>query len=101
MPTGFEKIVALVRRTGDRCVVVDRMGNPEFVVVPFAEYERNSAREASAAGTDSLVSAITEHASRRPSGPAKSWEANAPEEVPPSVLPGADAADQYFFEPIE
>ncbi len=101
MSTGLEKIIALIRRTGDRCVVVDAAGDPAFVVLPLEEYERlalpSSARRRDA---DALVTRLDQQAAEpAASSPAAVLSPFAPAD-PPSGSGHTDA-DQYFFEPIE
>lgn len=40
MPTGLQKILDLVKRTGDRVVVLDSESQTAFAILPFEEYER-------------------------------------------------------------
>ena len=36
----IKKLINLIEKTGDRCVVVDTQGNPEFVIMSFSAYEK-------------------------------------------------------------
>jgi PHD/YefM family antitoxin component YafN of YafNO toxin-antitoxin module len=36
----LDKIIALVKKTGDRCIVLDTDGEPAFVLTSFDDYER-------------------------------------------------------------
>ena len=40
MASHMEKIISLIKRTGDRCVVVDVEGNPLYVMLSLTEYEK-------------------------------------------------------------
>ena len=101
MVSGLAKIIELIRRTGDRCIVVDASGNPDVVILPLAEYERLSAGQSGGnRRSESLFESITQ-AAARPMPPPKPWGTGADELTPLVETPLADAADQYFFEPIE
>ncbi|MDD5110427.1 MAG: hypothetical protein PHI63_04395 [Patescibacteria group bacterium] len=121
MPTGLEKIIALVQRTGDRCIVVDAAGNPAYVILPFEEYERIAVCPlpgAQAVPADSLFEEIQRESAAR-TAPPEAREEERPVKFPPmsaaptprhSVTPASavdvdptspDGSDQYYFEPIE
>lgn len=36
----LDRILALIKKTGDRCIILDHEGNPAFVLSSFDEYER-------------------------------------------------------------
>ncbi|MFA6322398.1 MAG: hypothetical protein WCX71_02860 [Candidatus Buchananbacteria bacterium] len=40
MPNGLEKIIELIKKTNNNCVVLDHEGNPAFVVLAFGDYEK-------------------------------------------------------------
>ena len=40
MPNSFTKIVDLVKKTGDNCVVLDNNGDPAYVVISFSNYQK-------------------------------------------------------------
>ena len=40
MSNPLEKILALIKHTGDNCIVVDADGNPVYAVMDFAKYEK-------------------------------------------------------------
>lgn len=104
MPNGFEKVMAIVRRTGDRCVVLDASGNPEFIILSLDEYERLTGRRNLPSGseTEQLLDSIAQSAGNRPGSKAAAPGAWAAEPSLPPVDPAPESAsDQYFFEPIE
>jgi len=39
MANPLEKIIDLIKKTGDNCIVLDALGNPAYVVVDFADYQ--------------------------------------------------------------
>lgn len=43
MPNGLEKIIELINKTKNNCIILDNVGNPSFVVLNFEEYEKLSA----------------------------------------------------------
>jgi len=104
MPTGFEKIIALIRRTGDRCIVVDAVGNPAYVVLPLDEYEHLVLSRRGADVGVPRVAPLLEAIDRAVANaqPTEATE-NPPavESSPPEGGSGIDVGDQYFFEPIE
>ena len=40
MPNSFTKIIDLVKKTGDNCVVLDNNGDPAYVVISFNNYQK-------------------------------------------------------------
>ena len=40
MPNSFTKIIDLVKKTGDNCVILDNEGNPAYVIVSFSDYRK-------------------------------------------------------------
>jgi len=40
MTNSFEKIISLIKKTGDNFVVLDSKGNPEYVIMGFKSYDR-------------------------------------------------------------
>ena len=39
MPNSLGKIISLIKKTGDNCIVLDYEGNPAYVVVTFDDYQ--------------------------------------------------------------
>ena len=39
MPQGLKKIIQLVKKTGDNCIILDHEGNPAYVIMDFDRYE--------------------------------------------------------------
>jgi len=100
MPTGLEKIIALISRTGDRCIVVDQAGNPAYVILPLDEYEHLAAKTAvpTASSADQLFDEIQRDTELRSIEPASTQTVD--ESVPP-LGSTDDQRDRYYFEPIE
>ena len=48
--TPFSKIIDLVKKTGDTCIVLDVTGEPAYVLMPFGMYERLAAGRADVTG---------------------------------------------------
>lgn len=40
MKSGLQKIIDLIKKTGDRVIVLDSANQDPFVILPFEEYER-------------------------------------------------------------
>ncbi|MEI6627488.1 MAG: hypothetical protein WCL61_02745 [bacterium] len=38
--SNFKKLIGLLKRTGDKAIVVDEMGNPNFVIMDLEGYEK-------------------------------------------------------------
>ncbi|MDO8560330.1 MAG: hypothetical protein Q7S23_04860 [bacterium] len=100
MTTGLEKIIAFIKRTGDRCIVLDHEGNPAYVILPLNEYERMAERRPATASVD-LAADISRDAGSRGSGTPQPWGAEEPSAAGPEATAAENASDQYFFEPIE
>jgi len=123
MANSMEKIISLVKRMGDRCVVVDIEGNPLYVVLSFGEYEKliSGSANLAALNEDEMLDKINRDvASWRASQQEqqlRDWdsvenaisEAKGTQAVPPvanveNSLNKEDKKqkeDQYYFEPIE
>ncbi len=39
MPQNFKKIIDLINRTGDNCIILDESGEPSYVIVTFKNYQ--------------------------------------------------------------
>ena len=59
MSSNFDKIINLVKKTGDNCIVVDSAGNPQYVLVNFDKYQVMA--ENSAIPVKSTVAGLTEN----------------------------------------
>ena len=119
----MEKIISLVKRMGDRCVVVDTEGNPLYVVLSFSEYEKliSGSENLAALNEDEMLDKINRDvASWRASQQEqqlRDWdsvenaisEAKGTQGVPPvtntenslNKEDNKQKEDQYYFEPIE
>jgi len=40
MPNSLEQIIDLIKKTGDRCVVLDHQGEPSYVIMSFGNYQK-------------------------------------------------------------
>jgi hypothetical protein len=40
MPNSLEKIIELIKKTGDNCIVLDKDGSPAYVIVSFSDYQK-------------------------------------------------------------
>ncbi len=125
MAENFEKIIDLIKKTGDNCVVLDPSGNPAYVVVTFKDYRDLVLNKSEVAGLteDQLLDKINrdiatwkatqesenfdnwqaiESAVEELKGPAAGLE----EEEKPLKLANNDEEDEtaekrYYFEPID
>src|SRR3989338_1192540 len=50
MSNPLEKIIDLVKKTGDNCVVLDYQGNPTYVIMAFNNYQRLVAGQSEVSG---------------------------------------------------
>lgn len=123
MANSMEKIISLVKRTGDRCVVVDVEGNPLYVVLSFAEYEKliSGSENLAALNEDEMLDKINRDVaswrSNQQEQQLRDWDSVESAIQEAKVTQGASSAvnlknslnkednkqkkDQYYFEPIE
>lgn len=40
MSKSMEKVINLIKRTGDKCIILDSDGEPEYVAMSFRDYEK-------------------------------------------------------------
>ena len=118
--TSFSKIIELIKKTGDTCVVLDASGEPAYVVLPFRVYERLAAGKADVAGMteDELLEKINRdialwRSSSQEAGSATTWPTPATTSETAadvdkkslnkanSETEGKDGNGQYYFEPID
>lgn len=98
MPAGFEKIIGLLKRTGDRCVVVDEQGNPTFVVMPFSQYEDLLDRQLKGPPGGSSLPPVVGGAPQELGSTAHAVVTQPIEPLPAEPM---ESSDRYYFEPIE
>ena len=123
MASHMEKIISLIKRTGDRCVVVDVEGNPLYVMLSLTEYEKliSGSENLAALNEDEMLDKITRDVAiwraSQQEQQLRDWdsvenaisEAKGTQAVPPvanveNSLNKEDKKqkeDQYYFEPIE
>jgi len=83
MSQGLAKLIALLKRTGDRCVVLDAQGNPAFVLLSLEQY-------------DELLGK-----SHRPAESNEDFFPVASPEKTQNLAENPENPDAYEFEPIE
>ena len=120
MAEGLKKIINLVKKAGDKCVVLDEEGNPAYVIMSFQDYERLTVNSAN-------VGDLTENEFlEKINQDIANWKANQESQLDgwqslESVIEGAktriieskieenplnqaeneEIEDKYYFEPIE
>lgn len=118
--TPFSKIIDLVKKTGDTCIVLDATGEPSYVLLPFGVYERLAAGKADVAGMteDQLLEKINRDialwkSSNQEAENSAYWLLNATPietEAKNTEKPlnkanfetgGRGENQQYYFEPID
>ncbi len=40
MSNSIEKVIELIKKTGDKCIILDAEGNPQYVAMRFKDYEK-------------------------------------------------------------
>ncbi|NUM25008.1 MAG: hypothetical protein HUU49_00095 [Candidatus Buchananbacteria bacterium] len=50
MPNSLQKIIDLIKQTGDNCIVLDHEGNPAYVLMTLADYQKMVIGRAEVAG---------------------------------------------------
>ena len=50
MPNQLQKIIELINQTGDNCIVLDNEGNPAYVLMSLADYQKMILGRAQVAG---------------------------------------------------
>ncbi|MAF14308.1 MAG: hypothetical protein CMI53_05485 [Parcubacteria group bacterium] len=125
MPNSFDKIINLINKTGDNCVVLDHQGNPAYVVVKFDKYQSMILNKSEVAGLteDELLDKINRDVAtwkaNQDAEDQDNWQAvnSAVEEIKISreiddtdnkLLNKAkndqdknDTDEKYYFEPID
>lgn len=117
----LEKIIELIKRTGDRCIIIDSHGNPAYVALSFDEYNKLIAGSSNLAelSEDEMLDKInrdvaTWRASQQEQQ-LKDWDSleNAIQETKGGKTEvqeaenslnkeeNQDKENQYYFEPIE
>lgn len=117
----MEKIIKLIQKTGDKCIILDSQGNPAYVAMSFADYEKLILSNPGVKGLteDELLEKINRdialwRASQQGDKladwqPAESASQQIKRlkkesEIPENSLNEAEieeSEDKYYFEPIE
>ena len=73
MPNPLDKVIDLIKKTGDNCIVLDESGHPAYVVMDFDKYQGMVMAKQNVAGLteDQLLNKINHDVS--------SWKQNSPE----------------------
>ncbi len=112
MTESFEQILELIKKTGDRCVIIDRATQNNYVVMSIKDYERLALSIGNTSHTESAAAApIKEEAPQKAlplggvpieeeseSSKPDWWEEEAEK---PKALEEKQADDQYYLEPVE
>ncbi|MBU1164687.1 hypothetical protein KKA15_03945 [Patescibacteria group bacterium] len=104
---GIEKIIELIQKTGDRCVVVDKTGNPSYVILSFGAYERLLE------GKNDVSSLTEEELLEKINRDVANWKLNQDEAKveefdnlemamkQESTNEETETEEKYYFEPVE
>lgn len=99
----IKKIINLIEKTGDRCVVVDKEGDPAYVILSFSAYEKiiNNEDDVSGLSEDQLLEKINRDVAtwKESQNEAKLQNFASLEEVFEGEKEQAE--DKYYFEPVE
>ena len=108
MDSLFDRILGLVRTTGERCVVVDRTSATAFVVLPLDEYERLRRTPDLAVADltpDGLLDKINRDVAEWREANRETDDADATSDPDTAesrqALSGAGSEERFYFEPIE
>lgn len=76
MQNPLNKVIDLIKKTGDNCIVLDESGNPSYVVMDFDKYQSIAVAKENVAGLtqDQLLDKINHDVS--------SWKETSPEIEP-------------------
>lgn len=103
----LKKIINLIEKTGDRCVVVDQEGNPAFVIMSFSAYEKlvEGKSDITDLTEEQLLEKINRDVSiwRSAQDEAKLQEFETLEQVlkEENVQEEEMGEEKYYFEPVE
>lgn len=101
----LDKVIDLIKKTGDNCIIVDSAGNPNYVVMDFGKYQRMHQGNHHVDKYDALDNATME--AENASEMAKSNQADDPFIEQNSLNEAENKADsekteeKYYFEPID
>ncbi|MDD2806921.1 MAG: hypothetical protein PHW95_00140 [Patescibacteria group bacterium] len=122
MPNSLEKIIELIKKTGDNCVVLDSSGNPAYVVLSFDDYKKLVADKSEIADLteDELLNKINRDIAiwrvKQQEAETNNWEPIESLNLEPKVEPSAEEKslnkanieeesdrndEKYYFEPID
>ncbi|MFA5021646.1 MAG: hypothetical protein WC508_01000 [Patescibacteria group bacterium] len=74
MPNNLEKIIDLIKKTGDNCIVLDSTGQPAYVVTTFSAYQNL------VSGKNEVVGLSEEQLLEKINRDVANWKATAQEE---------------------
>ena len=116
MAAGFKKVIDLVKKTGDRCIILDSDGEPAFVVIGLADYEKLLA------GSNPINGLTEQEFLEKINRDIANWKASQEAQIDQwqsleSVIkeaknriietksspeePNSASEDKYYFEPID
>lgn len=98
----LQHVLELIRRTGDRCVIVDSAKDEAFVLMSLAGYEQILG--ASNAGKELVVQAeesIEEKANREIAQWRQEEAVDTPAVVSAEKQPETGEEDRFYIEPVE
>lgn len=110
MANTLEKLIELINKTGDRCIILDHHGNPAFVLVPFKDYENLGKSEEIAGLTEEELLNKINHdiafwRSTQEGDQSINWQVleQALEEAKntPEPINSPEAEDPFVVEPVQ
>lgn len=99
----IKKIINLIEKTGDRCIVVDKDGDPAYVILSFSAYEKiiEGKGDVSNLSEEELLEKINRDVAtwKESQNEAKLQDFETLEQVLSDEK--KDLEEKYYFEPVE
>lgn len=105
----FEKVLDLIKKTGDKGIVLDESGDPKYVIMSFFDYEKfvEGRSEVKGLTEDELLAKINRDieiwkGSHKDSLPLDQYDFSTKlEKEAEKSLNLEEEEDRYYFEPVE
>ena len=109
--SNLEKIINLIKKTGDNCIILDQNGEPTYVVLDFDKYQKLISSNPKTANLSDIDKTNQEIASwkaeQEPENldnwpvPEESEEGKKSLKQAKNTPDLADSKEKYYFEPID